>query len=95
MKYEAQVFDMSSKNALYHPTHGKPRPEGRKILFNDAENPPFRRKFELWLRTAKFGSAWRSTVGTTGNPHERLSRAEIQMQQNANPRHHNLVLPGV
>ena len=38
--------------------------------------PPFFTKFVLWHRTAKLRSAWRSTVGTTGNPHERLSRAE-------------------
>ena len=47
MKHEVQVFYMSSKYALYNPTHGKPRPEGRKILFNECaeklinpETPP-------------------------------------------------------
>ena len=64
-------------------THGKPRPGGHKILFNEyatklinPENPPFLTKFILWHRTVKLGSTWRSTVGTTGNPHDRLSRAE-------------------
>ena len=40
-------FWQVSKYALYHPTHGKPRPKGRKILFNECaeklinpENPP-------------------------------------------------------
>ena len=75
--------DLSSNYALYHPTHGKPRPGGHKILFNEyaaklinPENPPFLTKFILWHRTAKLGSTWRSTVGITGNPHDRLSRAE-------------------
>ena len=102
MKYEAHVFDMSSIYTLYHPTQGKPRPGARKILFNERgakqinpENPPFLTKFVLRDRTVKLESAWRSTVGTTGNPGERLSRAEMQMQQIANPRLHNLVLSGV
>ena len=78
--------DLISKYALYHPTHGKPRPSGRKILFHEyaaklinqepPPPPPFLTKFVLWHRTAKLGSAWRSTADTTGNPHERLSRAE-------------------
>ena len=68
--------DLISKYALYHPTHGKPRPGGRKILFHEyaaklinPENPSphFLTKFVLWHRTAKLGSAWRSTAGTTGN----------------------------
>ena len=101
MKYEAHVFDMSSIYTLYHPTQGKPRPGARKILFNERgakqinpENPPFLTKFVLRDRTVKVESAWRSTVGTTGNPGERLSRAEMQMQQIANPRLHNYVLSG-
>lgn len=36
------------------------------------ENFPFLTKFVLWQRTAKLRSAWRSTVDTTGNPHEGL-----------------------
>ena len=39
--------DLISNYALYHPTHGKPRPGGHKILFNEyaaklinPENPP-------------------------------------------------------
>ena len=64
-------------------THGKPRPGGHKILFHECaaklinpENPPVIAKFVLWHRTTKLGSAWRLTVGTTGNPHECLSWAE-------------------
>ena len=78
------------------------RPGAHKILFNERgakqinpENPPFLTKFVLRDRTGKPESAWRSTVGTTGNPGERLSRAEMQMQQIANPRLHNYVLSGV
>ena len=40
------------------------------------QDPPFLSKFVLWQLTAKLGSAWRSTVGITGKPHERLSQAE-------------------
>ena len=75
--------DLVSNYALYHPTHGRPRPGGHKILLNkhaakliNPENPPFHTKFVLWHRTAKLGSTWRSTIGATGNPHERLGWAE-------------------
>ena len=74
--------DLISNCALCHPTHGKPRPRGHKILFYECatklinpENPPFLTKFILWHRTTKLRGTWRSTVGTTGNPHDRLSRA--------------------
>ena len=67
--------DLISKYALYHPTHGKPRSGGRKILFHEhaaklinPETPPFLTKIVLWHRTAKLGSTWRSAADTTGNP---------------------------
>ena len=63
--------DLISAYALYHLTNGKPRPGGRKILSHEytaklinPENPPPtppRLPHEI-------GSAWRLTVGTTGNP---------------------------
>ena len=40
------------------------------------ENLSFLTKFVLWHRTARLGSAWSLTVGTTGNPLECLGRAE-------------------
>ena len=40
------------------------------------ENLPFLTKFVLWHGTAKLGSAWKSIVGTTGNPHQCLGRTE-------------------
>ena len=40
------------------------------------ENLPFLTKFVLWHGTVKLGSAWKSTVGTTGNPHQCLGRTE-------------------
>ena len=57
--------DPISKYILYHPTHGKARPGGRKILFHEyaaklinPENPPFLTKFILWHTnvTEKLGS---------------------------------------
>ena len=65
-------------------TFGKPRHGGHQILFHEyapklirsRKSPPFLWKFVLWQRTAKLRSAWRSTVGTTGKPHKRLSQAE-------------------
>ena len=60
-------------------TCGKPRHGGHQILFHEYAAkliPPFLSKFVLWQRTTKLESAWRSTVGTTGKPHERLSEAQ-------------------
>ena len=72
--------DLISKYALYHPTHGKPRSGGRKILYHEyaaklinPENSPFLTKIVLWHRTAKLGSTWRSAADTTGNPHNSAS----------------------
>ena len=39
------------------------------------ESLSFLTKFVLWHKTAKLGGAWRSAVGTTGNPTECLGRA--------------------
>ena len=72
-----------SKYGLHHPTHGKPRPGGCKILFHEyaaklinPENPSLLHE----IRTlAPDGKAWKRMeidCGTTGNPHERLSGAE-------------------
>ena len=75
--------DLISKYALYHPTHSKPRPGRRKILFHEyaaklinPENPLFPHEIRTLAQIAKPGSKWRSTAGTVGTPHLRLSRAE-------------------
>ena len=73
---------LCSKYAQYHPTHGKPWPGGLKIIFqeyaeaNHCENPQLPHEMCTLAQDRKAWSVWRSTVGTTRNPHERLSQAE-------------------
>ena len=89
MKYKAQVFDMSSKYALYHPTHGKPRPEGRKILFNECaeklinpenpgENPPLPEEIRTVGQDRKVWKRMEVNCWHHWEPHERLSEQRFK-----------------
>ena len=94
-------FWQVSKYALYHPTHGKPRPKGRKILFNECaeklinpENPPssgnsyLAQDRKVWKRMEV--DCWHHWEPPLAPQPSRDSNAE-----NASPRLHNLVLSRV
>ena len=73
--------DLISKYTLYHPTHGKPRPGGHKVLFHAAKlinpgNPPFPHKCEHWCRIAKPGMYGGQLLVPLGYPLKCLSQEE-------------------
>ena len=103
MKNEVQVFDMSSKYALYNPMHGKPRPDGRKILFNECAEklinpqtpPPLPQEIRTLAQDRKVWKRMEVDCWHHWEPPLAPQPSRDSNAENASPRLHNLVLSRV